>query len=332
MSANRIESKELSADGHKLNGDQRSGPGGVAARGCLLVVLLTSLIPSARSQTSTGVDADTWVCEWDVRTQTSVRLFSVSSLNGVGSVCYCAEDSRITFGGLVPGRHSTSSPHVFVSQRDGSERQDLGPGQNPSWSPRGRRLCFSRNSPEYGVWLMSSDGSEAELLDNRGWGGCWSNGGQRIAYSRPINQRPNIVVWDLVEDELSSILDASTFPDGSRIAAQPRWSPDDRSLAFRVSTEGSQQLHIMSFVRPHSQSVAYRGEHLQPDLCWLDESHVVVSIGATAPNRNQLFLIDASNANVSPVKVRGQFEGRSNTRPFVSRDGGRLLYVSRPQS
>lgn len=292
--------------------------------------------PSAQSSDRTAIpasdSADIWVCEHDIAAGKSRRLFVVTDLLGVGDVQYGPGD-RIAFDGRVAGRHGTSSLHVFVCRRDGSERRDLGPGRKSSWSPRGRRLCLSRHSPEYGVWLLTADGRDTQLIDNRGWGASWSSGGQQIVYIRSLEERDNLVIWNLVEDELSALLPPDRIPPQASMAAVPRWSPDDRQLACRVSHEGGHEggheLLVVTVASREFQSV-WRGDGLQPGFSWLDKSRLLVAIDDDVPGRSQLYRLDVSTGQSE--RVPQQFPQRSNSLPCISRDGGRFLYVSRPRS
>jgi len=309
------------------------GPGIRAAARVFPVMLLLShaLVQSTSDTIRTSPAADIWVCEYDIAAGKSRRLFVVADLLGVDHVQYGPGD-QIAFDGRVAGRHATSSSHVFVCGRDGSERRDLGPGQKSSWSPRGRRLCLSRSSPEYGVWLMNADGRDTQLIDNRGWGASWSRGGQKIAYVRSLQQRSNLVIWNLVEDELSALLPKDSVPPEARIAAVPSWSPDDSRLACRVSHEdgqdGRHELLVVTVAGGAARSV-WRGDRLQPDFSWQDTSRLLVAIDDDIPGRSQLYRLDVATGQQELVPQ--QFPERSNSLPCVHRDGERFLYVSRPR-
>lgn len=278
---------------------------------------------------STIKPADIWICEYDVDAAKSRRLFIVSDLLDVGDVQYGPGD-QIAFDGRVPGRHGTSSSHVFVSDRAGAQRRDLGPGLKSSWSPRGRRLCLSRNSPEYGVWLLAADGRETRLIDNRGWGASWSHGGQKIAYVRSLEGRANLVVWNLVEDDLSAVLPQGGLPEQARIAAVPRWSPDDRQLACRVSSEQTHELQVVLLASGRTSTV-YRGAGLLPGFSWQDASRILVAIDDDVPGRSQIYRVDVTAPEQPATVVPGLFTERANSLPAVSSDGRRFLYVSRPR-
>ncbi|MCR9197566.1 MAG: hypothetical protein NXI04_02880 [Planctomycetaceae bacterium] len=319
-----------------------SGPlfNSLPAAGCRIlaavqVVMTTLLLASPASgqltdstASTASNSADIWICEYDIAADQSRRLFVVNDLLGVGDVQYGPGD-LIAFDGQVAGRHATSSSHVFVCERDGSQRRDLGPGHKSSWSPRGRRLCVSRNSPEYGVWLLNADGQDTRLIDNRGWGASWSGGGQKIAYVRSLDGRANLVVWNLVEDELSALLPKDRIAAEARIAAVPRWSPDDARLACRVSEERGQALLVVTVSNQKSR-VVWKGDGLQPGYSWQDESRLLVAIDDDVPGRSRLFRLDVNTGQTEPVPQ--QYPERSNSLPCVRRDGGRFLYVSRPRT
>src|SRR5205823_744684 len=53
---------------------------------------------------------------------------------------------------------------IVVVNADGSQPRILGDGGMPSFSPHGDRLVIRRVDPNKGIWVMSSEGAEKELI------------------------------------------------------------------------------------------------------------------------------------------------------------------------
>src|SRR5688500_16682397 len=94
-----------------------------------------------------------------------------------GSPAWSQDGKLVAFDAWRPklGERNSDSK-IVVCNADGSNPRVLGDGAMPSFSPRHNRIAFSRYSPNYGVWVMSSEGPDKELvlLDESGWSADWS--------------------------------------------------------------------------------------------------------------------------------------------------------------
>jgi Tol biopolymer transport system component len=85
------------------------------------------------------------------------------------------------------------TPHdfdIFVANADGNEPRRItrGPERDtqPSWSPNGHRIAFSRvrregDTPE--IWIATADGKAAHRIHTGGDDPAWSPDGRRIAFA-----------------------------------------------------------------------------------------------------------------------------------------------------
>lgn len=292
-------------------------------------VILFLVSSFAHAQQTKSIDDAYWVCSYDFKAATATRLFAVPELNSAGSVSYSPDKKLIAFDGNVPGKHSTSAAHIFVCKPDGSDMRDLGPGAMPSWSPRGRRIAFSRYSPDHGVWIMDADGSNDRLLDNRGWCAQWSPNGQMIAYTRRLEGAADFVIFNLVEDEISAV-----FGDGSSQFTSFNWnfswSPDSRRICMKATKNGQVCVATVNATGAPVLKQHLTKDNLIADYTWLDNSTVITPMWSKSARKSQLFQlsIDDSGASV-PRELPGQFTDRINTDADVSRSGDTMLFVSR---
>lgn len=120
------------------------------------------------------------------------NLFAISGLQSIAHPTANFDGSLVAFHGHQPGSAPGSGAHIYLVDRKNQTVKDLGPGVQPSLSPTGDRLTCSRYTPNKGVWLVRSDGTNWDLLDEHGWGSRFSSDGSAIAFSLPQQRRhPN---------------------------------------------------------------------------------------------------------------------------------------------
>ena len=108
--------------------------------------------------------------------------------------------------------------------------------QSPRLSPDGRQVIYTRrwvdklnDRWESSLWIMGSDGSRNRFLVN-GAAAAWSPDGQRIAYvarGEPGGLQV-FVRWMDAEGAVTQVTRVTEAP------AELEWSPDGRSIAFRM--------------------------------------------------------------------------------------------------
>ena len=297
------------------------------------VLLLTSLTCSAQSVPTDHAD-QTWMCVLDLQTGQSQRLFVIEQLTSVGSPTLSPDGGKIAFDGTADGQSISPDAHIFICNIDGSNLEDLGPGTMPSWSPRGFRLAFSRSTPEHGVWLMNVDGQNIQLIDQQGWSVQWSPNGRMLAYTRRVGGTADFVIYNLVEDEFSSVFHGKN-EDYDSFHRNFAWSPNCKKLCFKATTL-HQKTHLCSVGINGDPvvSVHHICDSAFADFTWLNNDTIGTCMKSATQKCNQLFTIDASpsinTAERSPTETVGQFSGRNNSDGDVSRDGRLMVYISRP--
>jgi len=237
------------------------------------------------------------------------------------------------------GEKSNDS-QIIVMSADGGKPKILGDGALPSFSPRAKRIVFSRFKPNPGVWVMSSEGPEAELvqLDPEGWAAVWSPDGRQIAYTVPEGKPANLFVFDLVEGRKIALFEEGKVPYKS-FGWYFSWSPDSRRIAFKGKRNGSDQQEIgIVDARGAAHGLVTRYEtKIIWNLSWSSDSNRILFAQPVVKlnNRNQIWWMNADTRD-EPVLLAGQDSERGNSAAVISPDGKRLLMISRkptpPQS
>ncbi|MDB5391917.1 MAG: translocation protein TolB [Planctomycetaceae bacterium] len=160
-----------------------------------------------------------------------------------GSPEFSPDGKLVCFDVWKTGQTHTNGQIALVNA-DGTKPRILGDGLMPSFSPGGKRITFSR--PGKGVWIMSAEGPDVELvqLDPSGWGTSWSSDG-RIAYTASTGRGDNLIIVNIVEGTRTSIFDEEKSPY-SQIYWNMAWSPDSKRIVFKGTTpEGKNELAIV---------------------------------------------------------------------------------------
>jgi TolB protein len=249
-----------------------------------------------------------------------------------GSPEWSLDGSKIAFDACrtILGE-SWSMSHVFVCSADGQGLKDLGPGAMPSWSPDGKRITFSCYDPR-GVWIMNSDGTDRELVDEAGWGAEWCPKGEKIAYTVYGPDGANISVRDLAQGTSRGLLEERY----RQIYWGMAWSPDGRWLAFKGTSPGKAELAI---VNTEGQGKGFRVlasegtrevKQIMDNVSWSPDSKQVLTAFATQGNPAlQLYVIDLEG-KAPPKPLPRQQKGRSYFSVAWSFEGKQIL-VSTPR-
>jgi TolB protein len=261
-------------------------------------------------------------------------LVSMTDYRVQGSPTWSQDGKLIAFDAWRPALvEKNTDSKVIVVNADGSDPKILGDGAMPSFSPRHNRIAFSRYEPNYGVWVMSSEGPESELvlLDDQGWSAKWSPDGRQIAYTVPGENAANLVVFDLVEGVRIALFEEGKSPYSS-FFWNFSWSPDGRRIAFKGQRIGSEMLEVgIIDARGATHGLVTRHESKNiSNVSWSHDSRRILFAEQTPQrnNRVQIFSMDA-NTNDPPEPLAGQDATRGNNAAAPSPDGKQLLIVSR---
>lgn len=188
--------------------------------------------------------ADLWVLRADGRV--ARRLVTAGVLDGL--YAWSGDGQTIAYSGSAApalDRPPADPGIVLVNTRNGrtSAPRSFVDGSDPSWSPDGRRIAFTRRheSGRTNVYFARRDGSALRQLtrDGRSSLASWSPDGRAVAFLSRL-RRPN---------RYAVVVASVALNNERRIAVvgrQPRlvWSPDSRWLAWSDFHERQGQDHV----------------------------------------------------------------------------------------
>lgn len=244
------------------------------------------------------------------------------------SPCWSRDGKWIAYESWRPmKRESQRDSKIFIVSSDGGKSRLLGDGAMPSFSPRGKRIVFSRQS--MGVWVMSSEGPDEELvqLEQRGTSPKWSPDGRCIAFVSE-DQPPNLVVLNLVEGDRTLVFNPKSSPY-ARVNKHFAWSPDSKRIAFHgTRADNTSELAIVD-VRGADFGLESRvKERFGHFLSWSpDGSRIVLSTVHRVRNRSQVYFVDLTTSNGFELLPQ-QIGGRINHEAAYSPDGTQLAISS----
>ena len=195
---------------------------------------------------------------------------AATDLGVVGGTAFAwSPDSRR----LAYTRFVGEQPRLYVVVASGGAADNSGDGQEPSWSPDGSAIAFSRAD---GLYAIASDGSNLRRIATASWPyPVWSPDGRWIAFTdsggeqglwivgpegglpRELAVRGYLEDWSpdssaiafTSESEAVTIADVDTGalrPIGP--GSQPRWSSDSSRLAYAAGRYDQREIAVVDAV------------------------------------------------------------------------------------
>jgi Tol biopolymer transport system component len=297
----------------------------------LVLLAAAKIAPLAAQQPNEEQDNRIYVCQPDG--SQPKPLLDIADYKMQGSPTWSQDGKLIAFDAWRPrlGEKNTDSKIIVVSA-DGSGAKVLGDGAMPSFSPRHNRIAFCRYTPNYGIWVMSSEGPEKELvlLDEQGWCAEWSPDGRQIAYTATTGEAANLMIFDLVEGLKYPLFEEGASPYVN-LFWNFCWSPDGKWIVFKGGrANGKLEIALVDARGAKHGHIVRLEADTPPNFGWTHDSKSIFFTQRTADrgNRLQLYLMDAATKD-PPQLLGGQDPARINAAASPSPDGKQLLIVSR---
>jgi eukaryotic-like serine/threonine-protein kinase len=186
------------------------------------------------------------------------------------------DGKMVAFVALVSGRRQLWIRMLAGGAPLQLTRQDRD-HEHPRWAPDSSSLIYytpsNRPDEDGTIWEISALGGWPRRLTSAIGEGDVSHDGRRIALFRAVGDQPALVT---VARDGSDAETVAVLPGGHGYTS-PRWSPDDRSIAFQRSTSGTGifvSIEIVS-IADCSRHAIGRGQW-RTGLCWLPDGRGLV--------------------------------------------------------
>lgn len=208
----------------------------------------------------------------------------------------------------------------------------------PSWSPNGRKIAFSRSrgGSIYQVWVMNADGSRLkQLTHTRGSQAyeanpAWSPDGKKIVFTSRRQGQDDVFVMNANGSGRTQL----THTESSLDAGNPAWSPDGTKIVFDGG--GSAVINVMNADGSNVKQLAVRPNNNSGDgsgsaPAWSPDGTRIVYMQPDDSNVDQLWVMSADGSGQRQVTVSGPPRSRHYRRPQSlepswSPDGTKIVF------
>ena len=230
-------------------------------------------------------------------------LIRAPEITSQGSPSWSRDGRLIAFDGWGK-TESGGGAAIFVVNPDGSNLRRLTEGAMPSLSPQGQRIAFSRYSLGRGVWIMSSNGPDEELvqIDEEGWGTDWSPDGTRIAYTKYDGSGANLSIFNIVEGTRSLVFAPNESPY-RQIYWNFAWSADSQTIAFKgTRKDGKPELAVVQADGASKGLKTVATGDMLPAVSFFPDGRLMFS-QAWSERENRLQLLTVDPAKEGPPQL-----------------------------
>ncbi len=241
----------------------------------------------------------------------------------------------------------SSGGNIYTMTGDGTPLRKITNGIDPSWSPDGTKIAFTRWYEPVGMYVINADGTN----ETRVWNGQrfqsprWNPDGKRIAFTQPKGKIDDITScfgsrcftsapdtkWKIGVVELNKVIDPETTknvltePQCSNHCFAPAWSPDGRYIVYADAGVGIMNTDTMTnsiwtmFNRtPKVESPSYSPDGAKLAFQWVQHDHWELAV---------MNLADGSVVQITQPDPLN-FRQVNNVAPTWSPDGKQILFLS----
>ncbi|MBC7349543.1 MAG: S9 family peptidase [Candidatus Aminicenantes bacterium] len=195
--------------------------------------------------------------------------------------------------------------------------------RNPSISPDGRRIVFSRSwidkindQNRSNIWIIEADGSRLRQLTSGNWrdtGPVWSPDGQKLVFISDREGSEQLYVLFMDTREVARLTNLERAPQN------PVWSPDGKKIAFTQLVADDRPILPVK-LPPRPANAKWAAPAIVIDrLSWRLDGRGPLPRGQT-----QVFVVDAVVGGTPVMVTSGDY---SHNEPAWSADGQKI-YVS----
>jgi TolB protein len=226
---------------------------------------------------------------------------------------------------IAYARTSPAGFQIHTVNADGTGDTPITSGaagaSDPSWSPDGNRLAFTRGGE---IWAMDANGTNATQLTTGALGGrpAWSPDGGRIAYVSFANGRTDLWVMAANGTGQTNLTATATFSEDD-----PAWSPDGTRLLF---TQGG-DIWVMNATAGSGATKLTASPFADADPDWSPDGTKIVYAAASMADDGEgsadvtyeIWVMNADGS--SPVRLTN--DANPDWEPAWSPDGSRIVWT-----
>jgi TolB protein len=207
---------------------------------------------------------------------------------------------------------------IWTINPDGTKKRRLTRhgGEDPAWSPDGRRIAFVRVA-DAAIYVLNVDGSGQHRLVSASSSPAWSPDGRRIAFVRPRGNFKYSEIWVVNADGTQRRRLTRNTEDFA-----PDWSPDGRRIVFERGGVGKLAIWVMNADGTGQRRLTRNAQNDQaPD--WSPDGRRIV-FGRPSLFWSNIWVMDADGSGQRKI---GRGVGED---PTWSPDGRRIVFVRSP--
>ncbi len=190
--------------------------------------------------------------------------------------------------------------------------------RNPAMSPNGKQVAYERvgfdimtDKSTSDIYLVGFDGSRNRPLIVEAGNPKWSRQGDRIAFTRPVDDKPQIFVRYLDGGEEMQVTKLQESPSAMT------WSPDGKHLAFVMPVAYESSKSVVQ-LPPKPAGAKWAGEPIYIDRL----KYRADGGGYLKPRFDQLFVVSTDGGTARQVTY-GAYD---HSAPAWTPDGKSLLF------
>lgn len=183
------------------------------------------------------------------------------------------------------------------------------------------KLAFIKVSQQgqYQLMVSDSDGHDPHVLLTSKepiLSPAWSNKGDQLAYTSYEQGYPVVYRHHLVTGKRHIV------SDSPGINTSPSWAPDDQSIAVVKANREKAKIYLVNLATNQSRSITRGPLNTDGEPVFHPDGKSIFYT-SNRGGRPQIYRTDLNGGNVERIT----YDGRSNARPSISRDGKTLSFI-----